>query len=192
MTMKIYTRTGDGGETGLFGGQRVRKDNVRVEAYGDVDELNSTLGIALVALDAAGLADVADGLRRVQSDLFTIGANLATPAPEDGGRESAHIPRLDPARPAELEAWIDAAEAELEPLKSFVLPGGSAAGAALHLARTVCRRAERKVVTLMHEAHVREEHVVYLNRLSDLLFTLARLANHRAGVPDVPWVPNPR
>ena len=185
--MKIYTKTGDRGETGLFGGQRVRKDHVRVEAYGEVDELSSTLGVAIAHLEAAGQDEPAAGLRRVQADLFTVGANLATPAPEDGGRENAYIPALDPARVEALERWIDAAEAELEPLKSFILPGGAPAAAALHLARTVCRRAERRVVALAHEAHVAPEHVVYLNRLSDLLFTLARLANHQAGVEDVTW-----
>lgn len=190
--MKIYTKTGDRGDTGLFGGGRVPKDHVRVEAYGEVDELNSTLGLVILHLQAAGEAEMADGLRRVQADLFTIGANLATPAPEDGGRENPYIPDLDPARIAELEAWIDAADAELEPLKSFVLPGGSPAAAVLHLARTVCRRAERRVVTLAQQATVHEAVVIYLNRLSDLLFTLARLANKRAGVEDVPWVPNPR
>ena len=192
MTTKIYTKTGDRGETGLFGGQRVPKDDARVEAYGDVDELNSTLGMVIVPLEAAGLADIVEGLRQVQGDLFTMGANLATPAPEDGGRESAWIPALAEGRIEELERWIDAAEAELEPLKAFVLPGGSAAAAALHLARTVCRRAERRVVTLSRHARVGEEWLVYLNRLSDLLFTLARLANRRAGVDDVPWTPNAR
>jgi cob(I)alamin adenosyltransferase len=190
MTMKIYTRTGDRGETGLFGGQRVRKDHVRVEAYGQVDELSSVLGMAAAHLDAAGQGELSEGLRQVQADLFTIGANLATPAPEDGGRANDHIPRLPEGRAAELEAWIDRAEEELEPLKTFILPGGTHAAAALHLARTVCRRAERQVVTLMHEARVEEAFVVYLNRLSDLLFTLARLANRRAGVADVPWTPN--
>jgi len=190
--MKIYTRTGDAGETGLFGGRRVPKDDARVDAYGEVDELNSTLGLAILHLEGAGQGEMAEGMRQVQSDLFTIGANLATPAPEDGGRESAHIPRLDPARIDALEAWIDAGDAELEPLKTFVLPGGSPGAAVLHLARTVCRRAERRVVTLARGAHVAPEHVRYLNRLSDLLFTLARVANHRAGVPDVPWAPNPR
>jgi cob(I)alamin adenosyltransferase len=190
--MKIYTKTGDRGETGLFGGRRVPKDDARVEAYGEVDELNSTLGAALVAVESAGLEDVAAGLRRVQADLFTVGANLATPSVEDGGRENAHIPKLDPARVQALEAWIDAAEGELQPLANFVLPGGTPAAAALHLARTVCRRAERRVVTLAGQAHVAPEYLVYLNRLSDLLFTLARLANRRAGVHDVPWVPNER
>lgn len=192
MTLKIYTRTGDRGETGLFGGQRVRKDNVRVDAYGEVDELNSTLGVVCVHLEAQGETEMVEGLRQIQVDLFTVGANLATPAPEDGGRESDHIPTLPEGRIAWMEQWIDRAETELEPLKSFILPGGTAAAAALHLARTVCRRAERKTVSLSYEAHVREEFVRYLNRLSDLLFTLARLANRRAGVPDVPWVPTPR
>ncbi|HEX9938048.1 MAG TPA: cob(I)yrinic acid a,c-diamide adenosyltransferase [Longimicrobium sp.] len=190
--MKIYTRTGDRGDTGLFGGGRVPKDHVRVDAYGEVDELNSTLGVVIVHLQEAGEAALADGLRQVQADLFTIGANLATPAPEDGGRENAYIAPLDPARAAALEGWIDAADAELEPLKSFILPGGSPAAAALHLARTVCRRAERRVVTLAREVTVDPALVIYLNRLSDLLFTLARLANKRAGLEDVPWVPNPR
>ena len=196
MTMKIYTRTGDRGETGLFGGGRVAKDDARVEAYGAVDELNSVLGVAIAQLWADELRheldDVIDGLRAIQWDLFTVGANLATPAVEDGGRDNPHVPPLPAGRVAELEAWIDRAEAELDPLKSFVLPGGSAAAAALHLARTVCRRAERRVVTLSHGAHVGEEWIVYLNRLSDLLFTLARLANRRVSVDDVPWIPNPR
>jgi len=190
--MKIYTRTGDRGETALFGGQRVRKDNVRVDAYGDVDELNSVLGLAGLYVEQAGDAELARHLRDIQEDLFTMGANLATPAPEDGGRPNAHVPVLNPARVAEMERWIDAADAELEPLKNFVLPGGTESAAMLHLARTVCRRAERRVVTLSYEAHIEQDVIVYLNRLSDLLFTLARLANRRAGAQDVPWEPNPR
>ena len=192
MTMKIYTRTGDRGETGLFGGRRVAKDDARVEAYGAVDELNSVLGVALAHMADDEMDDVARGLRAVQADLFTVGANLATPSVEDGGRENRHVPGLPADRVAELEAWIDRAEAELAPLTSFVLPGGSPAAAHLHLARTVCRRAERRVVTLARDAHVGEAWVTYLNRLSDLLFTLARLANRRAAVEDVPWTPNPR
>lgn len=190
--MKIYTRTGDRGETGLFGGQRVRKDHARVEAYGDVDELNSVLGVVAGRLGAEGQAEMVRGIQRIQADLFVIGANLATPRPEDGGRENAHVPVLPDGRVADLERWIDAAEEELEPLRTFVLPGGGEAAAHLHLARTVCRRAERRCVSLAHEAHIEEAMIVYLNRLSDLLFTLARLANRRAGVADVPWVPNPR
>jgi cob(I)alamin adenosyltransferase len=190
--MKIYTKTGDAGETGLFGGRRVPKDDARVQAYGDVDELNSAIGVAVAHLHGAGTDDVAAGLLRVQADLFTVGANLATPRPEDGGRENAHIPELREGSIEELERWIDAAETELEPLRSFVLPGGSPAAAHLHLCRTVCRRAERHVVSLARTATIGGEILRYLNRLSDLLFTLARLANHRAGIPDVPWVPNPR
>jgi len=185
--MKIYTKTGDAGETGLFGGQRVRKDNVRVDAYGDVDELNSVIGLAVAGFGDR-MADLGERLRSIQTELFTLGANLATPAPEDGGRPNSYVGALDPARIPEMESWIDEAETELEPLKNFVLPGGSEAASRLHLARTVCRRAERRVITLAHEAHLDENLVIYLNRLSDYLFTLARLANRRAGVDDIPWL----
>jgi cob(I)alamin adenosyltransferase len=186
--MKIYTKTGDGGETGLFGGGRVGKDHVRVDAYGEVDELNSTLGVAIVQLEAAGEAELAAGLRQVQADLFTVGAVLATPAPEDGGRENAYIPALDPARAEALERWIDAADAELEPLKSFILPGGTPAAALLHQARVIARRAERSVWALMEADPERTnpETARYLNRLSDLLFILAREANPGG---DVLWEP---
>ncbi len=190
--MKIYTRTGDRGETGLFGGGRVSKDHTRVEAYGEVDELNSVLGVVIASLEDAREAEIAGRLRQIQADLFTLGANLATPRAEEGGRATAHVPGLPAERIAEMESWIDAAEEELEPLQSFILPGGSQAAALLHLARTVCRRAERRVVTLAHQAQVEEEVIVYLNRLSDLLFTLARLANRRGGRQDIPWVPTPR
>lgn len=185
--MKIYTRTGDRGETGLFGGQRVGKDHARVESYGEVDELNAVLGLAVTQLRVDGQEEMAQRLQRIQADLFSLGANLATPAPEDGGRESAHIPAIPAERVPEMERWIDAAEEELEPLRSFILPGGGEAAARLHLARTVCRRAERRVIHLAREAHIAEEAIVYLNRLSDLLFTLARLASHRSGVGDVLW-----
>lgn len=187
MTMKIYTRTGDRGDTGLFGGQRVRKDHVRVAAYGDVDELNAVLGMAVTELAAEGQREMVDELRKIQADLLTVGANLATPGPEDGGRPSDYVPRLEEGRTEALERWIDAADAELEPLKSFILPGGTRAASSLHLARTVCRRAERQVITLTDTATIPGGIVVYLNRLSDLLFMLARLANHRAGLPDVQW-----
>ncbi|MDQ3556564.1 MAG: cob(I)yrinic acid a,c-diamide adenosyltransferase, partial [Gemmatimonadota bacterium] len=169
-----------------------RKDHARVEAYGDVDELNSILGMAAAQLAAAGEMELSSNLRDIQAELFTLGANLATPGPEDGGRPSSTIPELPEERIAQLERWIDEAEEELEPLRAFVLPGGTPAASALHLARTVCRRAERRLVTLAHEAHIQEGFLVYLNRLSDLLFTLARLANCRSGVQDVPWTPNPR
>ena len=181
--MKIYTRTGDLGETGLFGGGRVAKDHVRVEAYGAVDELSSFLGLAIRELEG----DVAARLRVVQGDLLSIGASLATPAEEEGGRAGGHVPELPASRIAEMEEWMDAAEAELEPLREFILPGGTEAAARLHVARTVCRRAERRVVALAHLARVDPSVVQYLNRLSDLLFTLARLANRRAGVQDEKW-----
>jgi cob(I)alamin adenosyltransferase len=187
--MKIYTKTGDRGETGLFGGQRVQKDHVRVDAYGEVDELNSTIGLVVAHLASDGDTQQVQQLRSVQTELFTIGANLATPAPEDGGRPNSYIPPLQAERIREMEGWIDAADAELPPLKTFVLPGGTEAAARLHLARTVCRRAERRVTALAREAHLDDNVIVYLNRLSDYLFTAARLANHRAGVEDIPWLP---
>jgi cob(I)alamin adenosyltransferase len=181
--MKIYTRTGDTGETALFGGGRVPKDHPRVAAYGDVDELNSVLGI----VRAAEPVDFFESLlESIQRDLFSIGGHLATPAPE---RVSKALEKaaLSPERVSEFERAMDDAERELPPLKAFVLPAGTAKASALHLARTVCRRAERSVVRLAHDNDVPELFVVYLNRLSDLLFTLARLANHRAGVSDVTW-----
>lgn len=190
--MKIYTRTGDRGETGLFGGQRVRKDNIRVDAYGAVDELNSSLGLAVARLEADGEAEIARGLHAVQADLLTVGAILATPRPEDGGRENANIPELAPERVREMEQWIDRAETELEPLSNFILPGGGEAAARIHFARTICRRAERRAVSLAYDAHIEEDVIIYLNRLSDLLFTLARLANRRQDIEDISWVPNPR
>jgi cob(I)alamin adenosyltransferase len=158
-----------------------------VEAYGEVDELNATLGLAAAALDAAGEERTVERLRLLQADLFTLGANLAAPTDEAGRRRSAHIPPLPNARVEEMERWMDEAEAELPELRNFVLPGGSDAAARLHLARTVCRRAERRVVTLGRHEAIEPEIVVYLNRLSDLLFTMARVANLRAGRADVEW-----
>ncbi len=182
--MKIYTRTGDGGETALMGGGRVAKDHVRVAAYGDVDEANAAIGVAR----ATGPRDLADALlAAIQQDLFAIGAALATPEPERLKQAQRDKMVVGAERVAALEAAIDDADGELPPLKAFVLPGGTAKAAQLHLARTVVRRAERAVVHLAHVEQVPVEVVVYLNRLSDLLFTLARLANHRAGVADVAW-----
>ncbi len=177
--MKIYTKHGDGGDTGLYGGTRVSKASTRVCAYGEVDELNSVIGMA-----RAHGADVADHglLERIQSELFDLGAELAARPGKDTG-----VPAIDDEQIHALEAAIDAAEAELEPLAAFVLPGGSVAAAHLHHARTVCRRAERSIVGLGLDEPVRGAIVRYVNRLSDLFFVLARLANHRAGVPDVPW-----
>lgn len=179
--MKIYTKTGDDGDTGLFGGARVSKASARVEAYGTVDELNAVLGVARAAGPYAEL----DGLLgAIQSDLFTLGAELAT---VPGKEASLGIPLLDERDVAKLEEAIDASEATLPALKNFVLPAGTPVAAALHLARTVCRRAERAVVGLPEGQGARAEIKVYLNRLSDLLFSLARQVNHRAGVEDVPW-----
>jgi cob(I)alamin adenosyltransferase len=185
--MKIYTRTGDEGDTGLFGGQRVPKDDIRVEAYGEVDELNAVIGLAMGQVAAEDLPEVARRLRVLQGDLFVLGANLATPAPADGGRPNDYIPALPAARIAEMEDWIDAAEAELAPLTSFILPAGTTGAATLHLARTVCRRAERRLISLARSATIDPDCQRFLNRLSDLLFVWARLANQRAGVPDIPW-----
>lgn len=187
--MKIYTRTGDEGETALFGGGRVPKDSPRVEAYGEVDELNSALGLAAVALEAAGDVESLERLRLLQADLFNLGANLAAPTAPDGTRRSGHIPALPVERVGEMERWMDAAEGELPALRRFVLPGGSEAAARLHLARTVCRRAERRVTALATAEAIDPAIGVYLNRLSDLLFTLARLSNARSGRADVEWSP---
>ncbi|MCA9153844.1 MAG: cob(I)yrinic acid a,c-diamide adenosyltransferase [Planctomycetales bacterium] len=179
--MKIYTKTGDEGLTGLFAGGRVSKDASRIEAYGTVDELNSAIGLAR----AAGLPEVIDGvLDSVQHELFALGGELATPDAERHGMRLIGATHIEA-----LERAIDRFEEQLPPLKQFILPGGSRAAAELHLARTVCRRAERRVVSLMHESElpIAAEIVVYLNRLSDLLFVLARAANQAAGITDVPW-----
>ena len=185
MPFRIYTRTGDTGETGLFGGGRTSKASTRVEAYGEVDELNAALGAALVAIADE---DVRTRVASIQPDLFVVGAHLATPPPR-AGRRQPELPSLPEDRVTELERWIDGAEDEMAELRAFVLPGGCAGGAALHLARTVCRRAERRVAALAAAEPVAPWILVYLNRLSDLLFDLARLENHRAGVTETPWKP---
>jgi len=181
--VKIYTRTGDTGETALFGGGRVSKDHPRTSAYGDVDELNSAIGVARAPAPAELFDELLDDIQR---DAFAIGGQLATPEPEKVANAIAKAV-LPPDRVASFERAMDAAEAELPPLRAFVLPGGTPKAAALHLARTVCRRAERSAVRLAREEDAPAEILVYLNRLSDLLFTLARLANHRAGVGDTTW-----
>jgi cob(I)alamin adenosyltransferase len=180
--MKIYTKTGDRGDTGLFGGARVSKASARVSAYGDVDELNSLLGVVCAYVqDHARVAE----LRRVQSDLFTLGAELA----KDPAKEvNLGVPLLSESEIERLERSIDALDRELAPLKTFILPGGSVSAAFLHVARTTCRRAERAVVSLAQSDTLRSELVRYLNRLSDWLFTLARAENASAGIADVPWV----
>lgn len=183
MSLKIYTKTGDAGDTGLFGGGRVPKDHPRVIAYGDVDELNACLGMARAVEMMPRIDEV---IAPVQRDLFALGALLATPDQEKM-REQLQKARISDARVAQLEQAIDDGEAELEPLKAFILPGGTPKAAALHVARTVCRRAERAVIALQRESEVPAIVVVYLNRLSDLLFVLARVANRRAGAGEVTW-----
>ncbi|HTN74391.1 MAG TPA: cob(I)yrinic acid a,c-diamide adenosyltransferase [Pirellulaceae bacterium] len=179
--MKIYTKTGDTGETGLFAGPRVRKDDTRIEAYGDVDELNAWLGLSRAEGPTSHIDSV---LSHVQHELFAVGAELATPNPDQ------HQMRLiSEEHIVALEAAIDRSEAMLKPLTQFILPGGTKIASHLHIARCVCRRAERRVVTLAAHEPAADFLVVirYLNRLSDLLFVLARLANAIAGWPDVPW-----
>jgi cob(I)alamin adenosyltransferase len=174
---RIYTKTGDQGETGLFGGGRVPKDDARVAAYGEVDELNAAVGFA-AALEPQSFDSAF--LETIQRDLFTIGAELASP-------DAAKAPHIGPAQVGALEHMIDGHEAKLKPLQNFILPGGTPKAAAFHLARTVCRRAERAVVSLARQQTISPAIVQYLNRLSDLLFVLARTANAQAGRSDVPW-----
>ena len=176
--MKIYTRGGDLGQTSLLGGNRLRKSDPRIEAYGTVDELNSTIGSVRASWPGSPLDSQ---FRSIQNDLFDLGAQLAAPGRSDQFRG------VPPERVGELEAAIDAMEASLDPLKNFILPGGSVAAAGLHVARTVCRRAERRVVALMDAEDESGGGVIYLNRLSDYLFVAARFANLQAGVGDVVW-----
>ena len=185
---KIYTRTGDDGTTGLGTGARVRKDAARVEAYGDVDEANAAIGVAVHACESAGQAEIAGLLRSIQNDLFDVGADLCVPAATD--EKAGSRLRTQAAQTRRLEGAIDRFNEGMPTLSSFVLPGGSPAAAALHVARTVVRRAERRAVTLAgsEAATTNTETVRYLNRLSDLLFVLARAANGR-GAGDVLWVP---
>jgi cob(I)alamin adenosyltransferase len=179
--VKIYTRTGDDGQTSLFDQTRVSKADPCVDAYGEVDELNACLGAARAAV---GPGDLADLLETVQKELFAVGARLADPSARIAARVTKAA--LTPGSIQGLEQTIDRLETELPPLRRFILPGGSSAGALLHLARTICRRAERRAVALGPEA-VEADVLVYLNRLSDMLFVAARAANHRAGVPEVEW-----
>ena len=178
--MKIYTKTGDKGETGLFGGERVPKDALRIEAYGTVDELNSVVGIVRALRPHKTIDDV---LAQIQNDLFVLGADLATPKEN----KKSPIPRISSSHCELLEKKIDVHERSLRPLKSFILPGGTVVASYLHFARTVCRRAERCAVRLARFEHIGSEIVVYLNRLSDLLFVLARSANRIARKREVQW-----
>ncbi len=178
--MKIYTKTGDAGDTALFGGQRLPKDALRIEAYGVVDELNAHLGLIVRHCDSA---DLTSRLLRVQGELFQVGADLATPL----DAKTSHIARLDSAPIQRLESEIDEWTEALPPLTSFILPGGSQPGAELHIARTICRRAERRTVSLARAEAVNENVIIYLNRLSDWLFVLARMVNFRQNVPETTW-----
>jgi len=182
---KIYTRTGDDGTTGLVDGSRLSKDDIRVRAYGDVDETNSVIGLVRLHLENRRLDDM---LARIQNDLFDLGADLATPLPKKNEPDSEYALRMVPAQASRLESELDALNADLEPLTSFVLPGGSPPAAYLHQARTVCRRAERVCVALMREDAVNPHALTYLNRLSDFLFVAARWCND-SGKSDIQWVP---
>jgi len=182
-TMKIYTKTGDSGDTSLLGGGRVSKDALRVAAYGEVDELNATIGVGLAAAPADFERALLEG---IQQDLFAVGGRLASPEP-DRSPSTARKTVIPPDRVVELERAIDRIDALLPPLKAFILPGGAPKAAHLHHARTVCRRAERAIVALHRADHVPAEILSYVNRLSDLLFMLARLANHDAGIADRTW-----
>jgi cob(I)alamin adenosyltransferase len=186
---RITTKTGDRGTTALGDGRRLRKDHPRIEATGEVDELNAVLGLAIAADPQSPDAPL---LRGVQNDLFDLGADLTMPPPKAGGKQRARTAlRLTEAHVAPLERAIEQVNAGLTPLKSFVLPGGSPAAAWLHLARTVCRRAERRLVTVARRESLNPQAIIYLNRLSDLLFVLARRAN-AGGREDVLWVPGRR
>lgn len=181
LTMKIYTKQGDSGETSLYGGTRVLKSNARIQAYGTVDELNSACGLILSFEPSTRIHEI---LSEIQNQLFVLGADLATPM--DG---SLRIDRVTEAEVEQLEKWIDELEETNPPLKNFILPGGSPSGAFLHLARTVCRRAEREAILASNTETISEHAIRYLNRLSDLLFVMARFENLQKGVEEVKWTP---
>ena len=180
--MKIYTKTGDAGTTSLFGGERVRKDALRIAAYGTVDELNAFAGFAAVSCDDAVIREY---LNEIQQVLFVLGSDLATPLEE----ANAKVPRVEARHVDRLEESIDALEAQLDPIRFFILPGGSDTAARLHLCRTVCRRAERETVALAAADRINPVDVQYLNRLSDFFFVLSRYANHTAGTEEIRWIP---
>lgn len=180
--MKIYTKTGDKGETGLFGGKRVQKSSMRINAYGTVDELNAALGLSLCYVQNLKVKSV---LQKLQHQLFVVGADLATPLETE--KKNISILRVSAEEISEAESAIDSFEKELEPLQYFILPGGSKAAAQLHVARTICRRAEREVVLLAQQEEINQNIVILLNRISDLLFVLSRIENKISGIPDQKW-----
>ncbi len=185
---KLYTKSGDDGTTGLFSGARVSKNHPRIEAYGTVDEFNAVLGLCISATRTGERTEVIGTiLKQVQSRMFDIGADLATP---EGASNEARIVRIGDSHVTEIEGWIDQIDGQNEPLRNFVMPGGSELAARLHLARTMCRRAERLIVGLAHTEPVGEPLLQYINRVSDLLFAMARLSNKVAGIQDTPWIPH--
>ena len=182
--MKIYTKTGDKGETGLFGGERVSKDSLRISAYGTIDELNSFIGLAITEIKDTG---VKENLRKIQNQLFIVGSDLATP--EDVKSNKLNIKRTPSSFYQEIEHMIDDYDAKLDELRNFILPGGSKSAALLHICRTICRRAEREVVALKNSVTIGENIIIFLNRLSDLFFVLSRLENKVSNRPDIIWNP---
>jgi cob(I)alamin adenosyltransferase len=183
--MKIYTKTGDKGETGLFGGERVSKESLRISAYGTIDELNSFIGLAITESKDEG---VKKNLRKIQNQLFVVGSDLATPENEKSNK--LNIKRTPPSFYTDIENMIDEYDAQLEELRNFILPGGSKTAALLHVCRTVCRRAEREVVALKNSVTIGENIIIFLNRLSDLFFVLSRFENKVSNHPDIIWNPN--
>lgn len=182
--MKIYTKTGDKGETGLFGGERVLKNNLRLNAYGSIDELNSFLGLAVIEVTSNDIKNI---LKDLQNKLFVLGSDLATPETEKNAK--LKITRLPDSYITDTEKTIDKFEAQLDELKNFILPGGSKGSAILHVCRTISRRAEREVVALKNTENIGENIVIFLNRLSDLFFVLSRFENKYSNIPDTKWIP---
>jgi len=182
--LKIYTKTGDKGETGLFGGKRIQKSSVRINAYGTVDELNAVIGVALCYVENE---KVKSTLRKLQNQLFVVGADLATPLEVESIRQRLTIPRVSQEDILGSENDIDFFDKQLEELRYFILPGGTKSAAQLHVARTVCRRAEREVVLLSQQEEINQNIVIFLNRISDLLFVLSRIENKTAEIPDQKW-----
>lgn len=182
--MKIYTKTGDKGETGLFGGERVSKDSLRISAYGTIDELNSFIGLAITEIKDIGIKE---NLLKIQNQLFVVGSDLATPKNEKSNK--LNIKRTPASFYTDIEKMIDEYDGQLEELRNFILPGGSKGAALLHVCRTICRRAEREVVALKNSVTIGENIIIFLNRLSDLLFVLSRFENKVSNHPDTIWNP---